>query len=259
MTGDRMTTGDHTCPATDLALASPDEHDARVMVASYLDARVVQIDRRGGPDFCIEKGGTHVGILEVTRETDEDWRRQEAQLKSNGWVFHTALIDGSWQLDLEASAIPMKLDMARVAELISKIDSLGLESFPTGNDPESEVVLDLMGMGVSSGYRREEPGGFIYFGTPGIRSWSGLDHVSDAVIRHIDANRAKLEKGPGERHLFLWIESHSIPAWFQVIENELPDGPPPLEDVDVIWVCAQEKKTGTHLWCTDKAAWTILR
>ena len=66
-----MTLNAHACPPTDLALPSPEEHDARILVAAELGARVVQTDRNGGPDFCIEKNGAHYGILEVTRDTDQ--------------------------------------------------------------------------------------------------------------------------------------------------------------------------------------------
>lgn len=252
-----MVTPHHTCPPTDLSLPRPEEHDARVLVAGHLGARVVQTDRAGGPDFCIELDGSHHGVLEVTRETNQDWRTQEAQLMSKGWAFHTSLIELSWQVDLVEGVVPMKVDLDAGAELIARMDANGLESFPDPSDEDPPEVVALRDHGVASGYKRLEPGGFIYFGTPGFRSWTGADHLNEAVARHIEENKAKISGGPGERHLFVWIEFHSTPTWVQVTDGPLPEGPPPLDHVDVVWVAAQDSK-GTHLWRADASGWSEL-
>ncbi|MDF1597479.1 MAG: hypothetical protein P1T08_15480 [Acidimicrobiia bacterium] len=253
-----MTSAGHACPPTDLSLPSPEEHDARVLVARHTNARLVQTDRSGGPDFCIEREGSHHGILEVTRETNQDWRAQEAQLKTKGWVFYTSLIDLSWQLDLIEGVVPMKLDLDAIAELTAAIDALGLELFPDSLDEERPEVSALRDHGVASGYRRDEPGGYIYFGTPGIQTWTGADHLNEAVTHHVGENRAKITSGPGERHLFLWIEFHSTPTWIQVTDGPLPDSAPPLDDVDVVWVAAEDRE-GVHLWRADASGWAVVQ
>jgi len=253
-----MTSPEHVCPATDLALPRPEEHAARVLVTRHIDARLVYADREGGPDFCIEREGFHYGILEVTRETNQNWRAQVEQLKTRGWVFHTSRIDLSWQLDLADGVVPMRLDLHAIAKRIAAVDALGLESFPDPSDEDRPEVRALREHDIASGYKREEPGGYIYFGTPGIRTWTGADNLNEAVLHHIGENRAKIANGPGERHLFLWIEFHSIPTWIQVTEGPLPDAPPPLNDVDVVWVAAEDRE-GVHLWRADASGWAVVQ
>jgi hypothetical protein len=241
---------------TDLSLPSPEEHDARILVSRHMEARVVQIDHSGGPDFCIEREGAHCGILEVTRETNQHWRAQEAQL-TKGWVFHTARLDLSWQLDLIEGVVPMKLNLDEVAELTAHVDALGLESFPGLSTEDSPETLALMACGFSAGYKRKKPGGFIYFGTPGIRTWIGADHLNDAVTYHICENREKIAAGLGERHLFLWVEFHSTSTWVQVTDGPLPGTPPPMDGVDVVWIGAEDSR-GVHLWRADASGWAVV-
>lgn len=244
----------HVCPATDLAVPSALEHEARLLVSEQLQARVVHVDRKGGVDFCIEKEGAHHGILEVTRETDERWRAQEAQLQHQGWVFQTSLIGASWQVDLAKPSVPMKLDLEAIAQNLAVLEGAGSDHFPDLATGESAEVRHLADLGIVSGYRREEPGGLVYLGTPGITTWTGSDHLNDVVVRHEAANREKLSPGPGERHLFIWIELHALPVWVQITDGPLPDAPPLITEVDVVWVGATHQK-GTSLWKADTSGW----
>lgn len=130
---------------------------------------------------------------------------------------------------------------------------MGFEYFP---DPSREDTAEIKSR-IAAGHRYEEPNGFVYFATPGVWSWTGADHLNEAVERHVDANRAKISGGPGERHLFIWVEFHSTPTWVQVTDGPLPDTPPRLDDVDVVWVAARDS-VGVHLWRAGASGWAKL-
>lgn len=253
-------TYDQQCPGTDVREPGRLELAAREVVENHLGVTLTYIDDNDGVDFCIADGKSQVGVMEVTRSTDEDWRRLQAQLRD----FKTleAPIDGVWSLDLDGTHGPndVSSQLDTIATHLRVLEELEVDHFPNSSFDVAETEEALSELGLPSGYRwTSDEQGRIHLTPRGFRSWMGNEHIVGLVTAATIANMGKLKHGPGQRHLFLWVEFHALPAFSQLTEGNLPAASPDLYDsVDHVWVCQAHPLKAQEvlpLWLFDGEKW----
>lgn len=234
------------------------------MVESQESVRLVYTDAGGGDvDFCVLDDSGHVGVLEVTRDTDEDWRRQEAQLAQDEGFLESEVIRGSWQLELARDVGPrqVKRRLLEIESILSSLELQEIDSYPWSGASD-ELVEALGRLGVTSGYRRSSDAevGVIRL-APSAVWWLGDEHLNESIAVHVRLNEGKLRSRRGMRHLFLWQEFHSLAGFMELRDGRVPAQPPPLGDsVDEVWVCPAhwiEPEGDLPLWRGTTLGWSV--
>ena len=251
----------HVCPSVDVKAPRKLEEAARKVIRELLGLELVFADSNGGADFCATASGEHIGIVEVTRHTDEDWRRQEAQLE--GFAEVAAEVEGEWQLDLARAVGPRDAmsRMDRIAELIRQIEANGIDHYPFHQFDDENVISQLEELGVPSGYQwRSDRSGLVHLSAMGIPWWSGDEHLIEAIETAVTANEKKLADAVGRRHLFLWVEFEALPAFEQLRTGGVPKADPDLRSLaEEVWIAPADPlqgQTRLPVWRFSGEGWS---
>ena len=208
-------------------------------------------------DFSIKKDGQEIGVLEVTRCTNQKGEELRSLIQKNRFV-KRKICKSDWLIHLDEDA---RINRVRqyVDQYLGDIEQSGINEFfsPIHADiePVRRIWEDLcIEQGTITKWKRPcigimEPisGGVVNSETvwKSVRPEAHKPDNLRKLGRSVDLNR----------HLFVVIDDLRGPAYVSIRHSEPPQDIPPLpQEITHIWVAAEEGEI-VYVWLADSFSW----
>jgi hypothetical protein len=238
------------------------------------------VDPGGGPtslhDFDLLIEGRDPMALEVTTSTRPELLRTRARFAEQlGSPIEAPRLRWSWHLYAEVGA-----DVRRIGrEVVPALEELELEwsraepsdlTFfgPTSaaRSPAVRHLWQTLGIVWGRAYALAGPSSVFISPPSDPREWTDA-HPGAFVLEAVEAEAAKPdnlrkldESGRSERHLFVYVDSHSFPAWQDLDRAIVPPVAPSLPDaITTAWVATVGSDGRDVAWrVTPPSTWELV-
>jgi hypothetical protein len=252
----------------------------RVLETAMPGAVIEPVDPGGGPtplrDFDILMEGRDPIALEVTTSTRADLLQTRARFAEQlATPIEAPQLRWSWHLYAEVRADVRRIRreiVPALAELESEWSSSAppdLSFFGPTSAARSTAVRRLwQSLGIIWGRAHTLAGPASVFISPPSdpREWTDA-HPGAFVVEAVEAEAEKAdnvrklgESGRSERHLFVYVDPRSYPAWQDLDRGTVPPVPPRLPDViTTAWVATVGSDERDVAWSvTPPGTWEIV-